>query len=270
MNKNFAKTIASIWPFRILYRITVFIPYVFPRLLRGFSWSLKRTEVSNFYYDLTQKNLQELANVIAFVAKIEFSQASAYLEEVRTDTDLAKHIQSTLSVDKSMADSTMLLGRRLGWYAMVRALKPKVVIETGVHQGIGAVTIIRALEMNAQDGFPGKYYGTDIDPKAGVLVTGKFLETGKILFGDSISSLESLTEEVDIFINDSDHSAVYEAREYETIKYKLRKNSVILGDNSHATSALVDYSIKNNRQFLLFREEPLGHWYPGAGIGISF
>jgi hypothetical protein len=45
-----------------------------------------------------------------------------------------------------MKHSQLQLGRRIGWYAFARATKPKLVVETGVHQGIGAVTLIRALE----------------------------------------------------------------------------------------------------------------------------
>jgi len=45
---------------------------------------------------------------------------------------------------------------------------------------------------------------------------------------------------------------------------------LILGDNSHVTNKLLKFSIENDRNFVLFREEPKDHWYPGAGIGISF
>ena len=193
-----------------------------------------------------------------------------YVDEVRNDSDLSDHIRTNLLTDKQMKDSRMLLGRRIGWYAFVRAIKPKIVVETGVHQGIGAVTLIRALEKNALEGFPGRYFGTDIDPGAGALVSGKFGDTGKVLYGDSLESLGKLSEEIDLFVNDSDHSAEYESREYELIDAKLSKGALILGDNSHATHSLVNYSLSKGRGFLLFREEPLHHWYPGAGIGVSF
>ena len=75
---------------------------------------------------------------------------------------------------------------------------------------------------------------------------------------------------IDLFINDSDHSASYEYREYQSIKNKLSPKALILGDNSHVTDELLKFSIENDRNFVLFREEPKDHWYPGAGIGISF
>jgi hypothetical protein len=42
-----------------------------------------------------------------------------------------------------------------------------------------------------------------------------------ILYGDSIESLAKLDESIDLFINDSDHSAEYEAREYITVGPRL-------------------------------------------------
>ena len=265
-----AKQLVRFWPFRQLYRITILSRYFWPNIIRGFSWSLRRTETSNFYYDLTPRNLLELSNFVSVVTKVELSKVSEYVDEVRNDSDLSDHIRTNLLSDKQMKDSRMLLGRRIGWYAFVRATKPKIVVETGVHQGIGAVTLIRALEKNALEGFPGRYFGTDIDPGAGALVSGKFRDTGQVLYGDSLESLGKLSEEIDLFVNDSDHSAEYESREYELIDAKLSKGALILGDNSHATDSLINYSQSKGRGFLLFREEPHNHWYPGAGIGVSF
>ena len=67
---------------------------------------------------------------------------------------------------------------------------------------------------------------------------------------------------IGLFINDSDHSADYEYREYRIIEPLLGPDSVVPGDNAHAT--------ETGLNFLFFNEEPLNHWYPGAGIGIAF
>ena len=93
---------------------------------------------------------------------------------------------------------------------------------------------------------------------------------GEILYGDSIESLGKFQERIDLFINDSDHSAKYEYEEYEIIKNKLSSNAFLLGDNSHVTDSLRKFSNRNGRHFLFFREVPKDHWYPGAGIGFSF
>lgn len=93
---------------------------------------------------------------------------------------------------------------------------------------------------------------------------------GKILYGDAIETLLNFNKNINIYINDSDHSITYEMREYQTIISKLNYNSFVIGDNSHVTNMLSKFSIQENRNFLFFKEEPKGHWYPGGGIGISF
>ena len=75
---------------------------------------------------------------------------------------------------------------------------------------------------------------------------------------------------IDLFINDSDHSAEYESEEYKTISNKLSEHAIILGDNSHSSNKLFEFSLETKRHFVFFQEKPFKHWYPGAGIGISF
>lgn len=228
-------------------------------------------ELSNFTYDLTPRNMTELSHMIAVVTGQPVSKIRAYVEEVRDDADLHNALYHGLKQRGYESDAIANpFGRRVGWYAFVRALKSSVVVETGVDRGHGSLLLCAALLRNAEEGSPGRYYGTDINPDAGWLLHGKYAEVGKILYGDSIESLTVLVDKIDLFINDSDHSADYEFREYETIGPRLDVNAVILGDNSHTNDKLARYSELMGRHYLFFKEEPLAHWYPGAGIGISF
>ncbi|MEI1305755.1 class I SAM-dependent methyltransferase [Rhizobium aouanii] len=167
-------------------------------------------------------------------------------------------------------DIEIAYGRRLGWYAIARVKKPKVLIETGVDHGVGSCVLASALLRNAAEGHPGRYYGTEIRPEAGALFTGEYATVGRILYGDSIQSLTTFAEPIDMFVNDSDHSGEYEYREYQTISEKLSIGAIILGDNAHVTDSLSRFSRETGRKFVFFSEKPLDHWYPGAGIGISF
>lgn len=153
---------------------------------------------------------------------------------------------------------------------MVRAKKPKVVVETGVDKGLGSCVLAAALLKNRAEGHDGHLYGTDIDPEAGFLLNGRYAEVGEVLYGDSIESLIALDETIDVFINDSDHSADYEGREYETISEKLADDAVILGDNAHETDRLFQFAQASGRKFLYFGELPADHWYSGGGIGFAY
>lgn len=232
-------------------------------------WAPKWTEDDNFYYDLTSHNRADLASLVAVLCGEQIEVIDGYLFELSKDSALRSHIRSALVTDPKLSDIEIGFGRREGWYAFIRALKPKVVVETGVHHGVGACVITAALLRNAEEGHPGQYFGTDIDPSAGRLLSGPYAEFGRVVYGDSIASLSSIMLPIDIFINDSDHSADYEGREYEGVEPKLSERSLVLGDNSHVTSELNEWARRNRRPFVFFREEPLDHWYPGAGIGIS-
>jgi hypothetical protein len=105
---------------------------------------------------------------------------------------------------------------------------------------------------------------------AGELLGGRYAGVGQILFGDAISTLQGFDKPVDLFINDSDHSAAYERREYETVRGKLSPNAIIIGDNVHVTTELADFSRREKRRFLYLPETPKDHWYPGAATGVSF
>jgi Methyltransferase domain len=239
-----------------------------------FNWLFSSKEHTNFTYDLTESNYKYLANLISIVTRAPYKDCLSILNEPKSDVELnnfvLNKIENLQGVEKNVADKRVDFGKRLGWYAFVRIVKPKVIVETGIDKGLGAVLLCSALKKNSAEGFPGRYYGTDINPKAGYLLDGSYKDYGEVIYGDSIESLKAMDFNIDIFINDSDHSEEYEEMEYETIKEKITQNSIILGDNSHVTDKLASFSIKNNRNFLFFSEKPLGHWYPGGGIGVSF
>jgi len=234
------------------------------------SWIFARTEMDNFYYHLQNENIADLGCAVSIATNAPLLQINRYCAEILNNVEILEIIRKHWDSDAQMRDSIVGLGRRIGWYATIRAIKPTLVVETGVSHGVGALVICAALEANRLDGFPGKYIGTDIDPKAGVLLTEKFKKFGKVIVGDSLTTLSELHEEVGVFINDSDHSHDYEAAEYEVINKILSDRSIILGDNSHVSSALRVFAIKSNRQYLFFKEFPSEHWYPGAGIGFAF
>ena len=200
------------------------------------------------------------------------AEVSGYINEIRQEGALRDAIVGRVrSLGRQGGyDPVARFGRRVGWYALVRAMKPQVVIETGVEKGLGATVLCAALLRNSQEGHQGRYYGTDIDRGAGMLFCEPYRSMGEILYGDSIESLAALDVAIDIFINDSDHSADYEGREYRIIESKLSEGAVIIGDNAHVTDELLKFSRETGRQFLFFREEPANHWYLGAGIGLSF
>lgn len=257
----------------IIYRIPIGIFYFKTPLKSFFIWLFKSNETTNFTYPLDPINFDYLISFISTATKKNFNDIKKYITEIEADENLRNHILkvSAENEESFKSDQAVNFGRRIGWYALIRAIKPKVVIETGVDKGMGSCVITSALKRNSEEGFAGRYFGTDINPKAGYLLTPPYSNYGEILYGDSIESLKNLGDiKIDLFINDSDHSADYEAEEYKTVNDKLNNNAYIIGDNSHCTDKLLKFALETDRIFMFYQEKPDRHWYPGAGIGLAF
>lgn len=244
--------------------------YTAPYLSLVRRWPWKDTEESNFYYDLTAINRAHLAHFVALVTGKTFEAASGYIEELRADAALKTHLERNLPVHYPQRGITVEYGRRMGWYAIARAVKPRIIVETGVDHGVGACVLAAALLRNHEEGSPGRYFGLDINPLAGALLKERYAAVGELLFGDSIATLGAFPHKISLFINDSDHTGDFEAREYRSAAGTLTADAIVLSDNSHVTHALAYFAQATGRRFLYFREDPLDHWYPGAGIGAAF
>jgi predicted O-methyltransferase YrrM len=231
------------------------------------NWSFTSREDTNFTYRLTAINEKYLAHAVALATGATSHEALSYIEEAKSDDVLIQHILSytKLGPDRAYSDMRADLHKRLGWYAVVRILKPQLIVETGVDKGLGTVALAAAVLKNGK----GRVVGTDINPNAGALLSGQYRTVAEIMYGDSIKSLEKLTD-IDLFINDSDHSIEYECAEYQTIVKRLSPKAIIIADNAHVGTALMDWAETNGWQFLFWKEEPQKHWYPGAGIGFAF
>jgi hypothetical protein len=253
-------------------RVASALGYYLPKLKMILIWGFRSREDTNYTYDLTEDSILNLAHTVSVVTGADLPTVTGYIAEARSDAALAETVIGAVRRSKFrfVADARCQFGRRLGWYALVRILKPRVVVETGVDKGLGALLLCAALLKNRAEGREGKYYGTDINPEAGWLLRPPYSELGTILYGDSVRSLSDFPDAIDLFINDSDHSAEYEYREYKAVAGKLSDNAVLLGDNSHVSPMLARFAAESGMRFLYFHEVPKNHWYPGSGIGIAF
>ncbi len=237
------------------------------------SWVFTSQEWTNITYELTDLNKEYLTSFISQVTNTEREKVREYLEELENDDNLKRHIKETTLKSRRrsfISDTEARYGRRLGWYALVRIKKPKIVVETGVDKGLGSVVLASALMKNAEEGFNGHLYCTDYNPEAGFLLTEPYSSYGSIMYGDSIETLKSFDHGIDILIADSDHESGYELREYETVEKQLQKGFMIISDTAYYSSTLIKFAESRNLKFLFFQEQPKDTWFPGGGIGIAY
>jgi predicted O-methyltransferase YrrM len=227
-------------------------------------------ECANFTYEIA--NYDELNQFLCrTVAKGgDAARLAAYADELRNDRELEGRLKRRLA-GRSDRKPIPLYGRRVGWYAAVRQRRPKLVIETGVSDGLGSAVLLRAVERNAAEGAPARVIGIDIDPRAGWLLDEEMRRRHELIIDDSQAALPRVLagQTLDFFIHDSNHHYEHELGEYQIVRPHLAPEAVIFSDNAHAVPALRDFSASEGRRFDFFKERPLDHFYEGAGIGAS-
>jgi len=270
--KNYLKYSALGRTALVPYRLSLALASLRKPFFEAVRWTFRSRELYNFTYDLSDLNKQYLASFIAVISGHEPAEIERYCAELEGDERLKSHIRSATlaSRDRYNSDAEPRFGRRLGWYALLRATKPRVVVETGVDKGLGTCLIAAALMRNHTEGYPGFFYATDNNPKSGNLFSGVYRDYGRVLYGDSVEMLGTIKDGVDIFIHDSDHRAEYEMREFLAIEKKLVPNAIVLSDNANETNKLLEFSRRIGKTFLYFQDQPKNHWWRGDGIGAAF
>ena len=225
-------------------------------------------ELDNFTYPIS--NAAELAAFIADALGVEAAAARSYIDELETDVELARAVRSRLATRRDR-NRSMPFGRRLGWYAIARLRRPSLIVETGVHDGLGSTALLRALERNAADGFPGELVSIDTRPKVGWLIPTWLRDDHHLVIGDAMVELSNAIagRPVDMFIHDSDHRYAHETAEFEMIAPLAGPGAVLLSDNAHASSAFSDFCERHGLAYRFWHEIPRRHFYPGAGIGFA-
>ncbi len=248
------------------------LPQIARQTLLILRWTFTSREYYNYTYDLTALNQAYLASYISVVSGHRVEIIEGYLKELEADTSLREVLieRTVKSPDRHSCDAEPRFGKRLGWYALIRATRPRIVVETGVDRGLGTAVIAAALRRNEQEGFPGLVYATDIVPDSGHLLAEPYKKYCRLLIGDSVESLKKLTCTTDIFLHDSVHTPEYEWAEFMAIEPTLHPGSILLSDNSLMTGKLREYSQRRGLNFLYFQDQPKDHWWPGDGIGAAF
>ena len=128
------------------------------------------------------------------------------------------------------------IGTSDGWclralYLLVRATRPRVVVETGVLYGASSAHLLAALDVNGE----GKLYSIDLahvagEPPADYLVPGGLAKRWTLVEGDSRRELPLLLPRlgpVDLFHHDSLHTFEHMTWEYQTALPYLARQGVL-------------------------------------------
>jgi hypothetical protein len=225
-------------------------------------------EPHNFTYEVS--NLDELATWVADVTGAHPRTALALVREPQADDELRSRLRAATDGHWLWSKPSPPFGKRLGWYAIVRELHPRVIVETGVHDGLGTLLLLRALERNADDGHSGRLISFDVNPAAGWLV-GRHAswEFHRQASQDGLGGVLAEHPKVDIFIYDGWHAYDAERSEIEMVLPHLSRDGVLLSDDAQVTSALADVCTAAGLRYFSVRATPAGHFHPGTVLGAG-
>jgi Methyltransferase domain len=225
-------------------------------------------EVDNFTYEL--ENPEELAPFLAAALGQPLDRVETFLAEAAHDPELNSELTRRVRW-RFDTKRRLPLGRRVLWYATVRLLRPGLVIETGVQEGLGSLVLLRALERNRLEGAPGRLISFDKLAGAGWLVPERLREGWRFVDESTETGLEPVLagEQVDLLISDSGGSYERERAEYGAALRHAGPEIVLGAGSGNQTTALPEVASANGMEYHYFLERPRRHFFAGTGVAIA-
>lgn len=233
-------------------------------------WLRRSREYTNFSYDYSPAGMSAAVEVAALVAGEDVQRLSAYAQEVTGDEALGAQVRArVLQASPPVGmDPVPLYGRRLVVYMLTRALKPRVVVEAGVADGLGTWLIAAALRRNAREGFPGLLHAVDHAEDAGRLLPPEFSDIVRLHRGDTVAFVAELDQVIDLFIHETIPLPAHESRQFSILEGRLSPNGVVF--SAWLTEAFATFARQSDRRLLPLPEQPRDHWYPGATLAMAY
>ena len=133
-------------------------------------------------------------------------------------------------------------------YSLIRSKKPKVIVETGVANGVSSFIILSAIDSNQT----GNLVSFDIQENVGNLIPENLKKNWKleVIMPDKKSLIDAAKEigNIDLFIHDSDHSYSWQLFEYKLFWEKLTQNGILVSDDIDDSFAFYDFCQFINRR----------------------
>jgi len=157
-------------------------------------------------------------------------------------------------------------------YVLVRALKPKVFLETGILHGLTTDYILEGFSKNGSGrlisiDYPSYFesgpsnkdgYNDTLPPnkEPGWVVNPKNRPYWQMILGKSLEEMPSILKEnqIDIFLHDSEHTYENMTGEFNLVWEYIKKGGILICDNIDNNDAFSDFCKKVDRKPLLFPE----------------
>lgn len=206
-----------------------------------------RYAVSSLYRELTSAD----ERFLSAITNVSTRDLRDFLEEpIRTKT-FAQCLHAARNTFKTLniRSADLYAKKVLLQYAAIRALRPEIVVETGVANGVSSAYLLLAPQANSC----GTLYSIGLDDKQflpagkslGWVVPEELQPRWRLRVGDSQELLPRLISEVspvDVFIHDSLHTYAHMHWEYRVAYPELRPGGLLLSDDALWNSAFTDFA----------------------------
>jgi len=228
--------------------------------------------------------LRHRTKLLLNVINDSYREVENYYKSITNDKEFLDHISTKISKD--------FFGQMDGCsdlYTLVRILRPKVVVETGVAAGVSSAFILKALNDNnkgilysidlpnynyfdylskpeivhVKDQLEGELIPISNLPKegSGFVIPEDLKDRWVLKIGKSKDLLSNLLKEigyVDIFLHDSEHSYGNMMFEFFTSWKYLTEGGLILGHDINWNNSFKDFSKEVNRKIVNLEFSGLG------------
>jgi predicted O-methyltransferase YrrM len=186
--------------------------------------------------------------LLARYTGLPYAQLVRYRRELLDDSEFQAHLK------RCRAEVPYVFAGLAELYAVVRAAKPGVIVETGVASGLSSAHILRALAANQRGmlhsiDLPNVQHGSVLPQgrTTGWMVPDSLRGRWKLNIGDSRKLLPEVLQAlggIDLFLHDSDHSYEYMSFEFELAFPRLKAGGLFLSDDTHLHTAWDDFCTK--------------------------
>jgi len=236
-----------------------------------------------------RSQIQEDENYKKHEYKYDFNSIEDFLKESFQNLDFNQYDQKLIHLESHIEnkfkelelgkypskkkpypiDYSINLDSRKFLYYIIRILKPKNIVETGVAYGTSSAYILKAL----QDNGSGTLHSIDSvfrpwqsEEMIGSIIPENLKTKWNLVLGKSSNELQNLfdTFDVDIFIHDSLHTYKNMKFEFNIALEKINENGLIISDDVLGNDAFFDFTMEKNLKNNLIKVEE------EVGLGIIY
>jgi predicted O-methyltransferase YrrM len=150
------------------------------------------------------------------------------------------------------SNQSIRVDEALKLFLLVRAFKPKTIIETGTSIGFSTAVFAKALELN---GF-GRIISIDVNKNTGSIIPKNLMKRVKLIQGKkSLEFLSNWSKPIDLFFHDDDHSFENVLKEIKIVENLVPRKGLICFHDISLEGVKKAFNLLDNKKWFKILEE---------------